>query len=319
MHLDGYDLMVDVAAKFFNTIRVSGWFHHPTDRLHSVAVTGASIVGCVATVGDPHLGVSALGPDKGFCIQFLQPDNGLQDATSLVFTTQAGWTATIALGDLCTDRLAHYPGNPLMQRFIATMDGTPTARVLDIGGRSRSMVDRSQMFQSAAVTVLDIHNGDNVDVIGDAHDLSRLFPPDHFDAIYSISVFEHLLMPWSVVVQMNTVLKPGGLAFISTHQTLGMHDMPWDFWRFSDTSWDALFNRHTGFEVVERMLESEQFVIPFIYRPIKAHAEAAAGFEGSAVLARKVGPCTLTWNLLPAQIVATSYPGGTEDPYARKG
>ncbi|WP_373690468.1 methyltransferase domain-containing protein [Sphingobium sp. DEHP117] len=65
----------------------------------------------------------------------------------------------------------------------------------------------------------------------------QFFEASSFDAVYSVSVFEHLLMPWKVALEMNRVLRMGGIAYIHTHQTLGLHDMPWDFWRFSDTSW----------------------------------------------------------------------------------
>ncbi|MCW3477667.1 class I SAM-dependent methyltransferase [Limobrevibacterium gyesilva] len=320
MQIDGYEFMVDTVAKFFNTVRVSGWFHHPNDRLRSVAVANEETVGCVTETGIDHGGViAAYGPGKGFSIQYLQPREGLSDNAAVTFTTESGWSATIPLLQLCADRLSHYPGGAMMRRFIDTVDAMPGARVLDIGGRNRSRIDRSQEFRSAETTVLDILDGDNVDVVGDAHELGRLFPPGHFDAVYSVSVFEHLMMPWSVAAQMNQVLKPGGIALIFTHQTLGMHDIPWDFWRFSDTAWDALFNPRTGFEIVERMLESEQFIIPFIYRPIKAYAERAAGYEGSAVLVRKTGPCQLAWNVKPADLTATMYPGGTENPYEKKG
>jgi SAM-dependent methyltransferase len=156
--------------------------------------------------------------------------------------------------------------------------------------------------------VLDILPGENVDVVGDAHALGDLFPPERFDAFYSVSVFEHLLMPWAVVPQINRVLKPGGIGLIHTHQTLGMHDLPWDFWRFSDTAWDALFNSETGFEIVDRCLDSEQFILPFIYRPSKRYAELSAGFEGSSVWVKKIGPCKLRWDVVPSDLVKTSYP-----------
>jgi hypothetical protein len=147
-----------------------------------------------------------------------------------------------------------------------------------------------------------------VDVVGDAHALTRHFPPDRFDAFYSVSVFEHLLMPWAVIAQINKVLRMGGIGLISTHQTLGMHDLPWDYWRYSDTAWDALFNRLTGFEIIERALDGEQHVLPFVYRPSKANAERSVGFEGSCVWVRKIGPCQMEWNATPADLITTAYP-----------
>jgi hypothetical protein len=121
-------------------------------------------------------------------------------------------------------------------------------------------------------------------------------------------------MPWAVIPQINRVLKPGGWVLVSTHQTLGLHDVPFDFWRFSETAWDALFNPFTGFEIVERLHESPQFVVPMIYAPNKAHAERSVGFEGSAVLARKIGPCQMAWPLTAADLDRAGYPAGTEKP-----
>jgi Methyltransferase domain len=141
--------------------------------------------------------------------------------------------------------------------------------------------------------------------------MASLFPPESFDGIYSLSVFEHLLMPWAVAVQMNRILKPGGLGYVFTHQTLGIHDAPWDFWRFSDMSWEALFNAHTGFEILDRAMDRAHFVLPFIWRPDKAEAEHSAGFEGSAVLVRKTGPCRLSWPMTPVDVTTTMYPTGT--------
>ncbi len=317
MHLDGYLFMVDTAAKFFNTLRISGWFHHPEDRLKSVSFAGQDVVAAICEVNLPHGGVLNLGPDKGFSLQLLRAAEELPEDATLVFTTESGWSGSVALLELCADRTGHYPGHAMMRRFIDQLDALPGAHVLDIGGRARSQLDRSQAFGKARVSVLDIHPGDNVDIVADAHDMSGI-PAESFDAVYSVSVFEHLMMPWAVVPQIHRILKPGGLALIATHQTIGMHDMPWDFWRFSDTAWDALFNPRTGFEVLERMLEAEQFIIPFIYRPIKAWAERAAGYEGTAVLVRKTGPCTLAWPVTPGDLTTTMYPAGTEDPYEKK-
>ncbi len=84
--------------------------------------------------------------------------------------------------------------------------------------------------------------------------------------------------------------------------------MPWDFWRFSDTAWDALFNRHTGFEILQRTLDFDQYVLPVVMRPSKEDAEQSLGFEGSAVYVRKVGPCRMAWDLTVGDVITTAYP-----------
>ncbi len=115
-------------------------------------------------------------------------------------------------------------------------------------------------------------------------------------------------MPWKVALEMNRVLRVGGIAFIHTHQTLGLHDMPWDFWRFSDTSWDGLFNHITGFKIIGRAMAHEHFLIPFIWRPDKHDAEYSAGYESSAVYLEKIGECQIEWPVELNQIITSTYP-----------
>lgn len=310
MECDGSLFMVDAVTKFYNTVRVFGWFHRPDDDLCTVELLGDKLLASVCEVGLAYGGVPSLGTDKGFAVQALRRHDDRGPAGRLRFRTKSGWTGEASLAALTEDRAEGAATGDMMQRFIAAVEAIPDARLLDIGGRARSGLDRRRQFRIRDYVVLDILAGSNVDVVGDAHALATLFPRESFDAIVSVSVFEHLLMPWTVVTQMNEVLKPNGLALVFTHQTLGMHDLPWDFWRFSDTAWDALFNRHTGFEIVERVLDRVQHIVPAIWTEAKQGAERAAGFEGSAVLVRKTGPCRMAWPLRPDDITATTYPAG---------
>jgi hypothetical protein len=140
--------------------------------------------------------------------------------------------------------------------------------------------------------------------------MSRSLPAEHFDFVTSFSVFEHLLMPWKVAVEMNRVMRPGALALIHTHQTIGMHDMPWDFYRFSDATWAGLFNARTGFEVVATDMSRYLHIIPAVVLDPAIDHENAGGFEVSQALVRKIGPCTLDWPVATTEVIATSYPTG---------
>jgi len=300
--------MVDAAAKFHGSVYVFGWFYHHDDALADIFVIDRHGASYVVQTGMPHGGVSSLGENLGFSIQIARAVETIDETLQLVFVTRNGRWRVVSLPDLCQARMAQAQYPAFERRFMEQVGRIPNARVLDIGGRSRSGLDRSRMFGGASVTVLDILPGENVDVVGDAHAMASILPNESFDALYSVSVFEHLMMPWAVALQMNRVLKPRGIAYIATHQTLGMHDLPWDFWRFSDTAWDAIFNRYTGFEIVDRQLDYAQFVIPFIWSPGKQDAEHSAGYEVSAVLVRKTSEPTVAWDVVAADLTATSYP-----------
>ena len=192
--------------------------------------------------------------------------------------------------------------------FFKRLQTSGYDRVLEIGSRARSHISRRGLFKNKQYIGFDIVSGENVDMIGDAHSLSARFSKDSFDAMYSVSTFEHLAMPWKVALEVNHVLRDGGLAYFVTHQTLGMHETPWDFWRYSDTSWNSLFNSYTGFRVLETFLGSPMILVPHIYHDHWNGYETATGFSTSAVLIEKTGPARMEWNLDVAQVTQGSYP-----------
>ncbi|MBM3547173.1 MAG: class I SAM-dependent methyltransferase [Alphaproteobacteria bacterium] len=185
----------------------------------------------------------------------------------------------------------------------------PSGHLLEIGARARSGVSRKELVPSGwSYTGLDIVPGPNVDVVGDAHRLSTLFPAASFDAVSLFSVIEHLLMPWKVVIELNRVLKAGATGLVITHQCWPMHDRPADHWRFSDTAWPALFNRHTGFEIVRAALGSPAFVVPLRCNPFTNFGGPPESFLASSVLFRKTGETTLDWPVDAEEIGVAAYP-----------
>jgi len=187
----------------------------------------------------------------------------------------------------------------------------PQANVLEIGSRARSGISRRGMFPSTCTyTGFDIVEGENVDFVGDAHALSSLLPNNHFDVVFSVSVWEHLSMPWRVSLELNKVMKTGGMAMINTHQSWPSHEEPWDYFRFSDYSWDALFNADTGFEIVARGTG-----IPCVMGPSQFHTSIHAnrvewhyGYLATRCVARKVGETRLAWPVDPAVVTKGNYP-----------
>ena len=137
---------------------------------------------------------------------------------------------------------------------------------------------------------------------------SKVFKKKQFDAIFSISTFEHLIMPWVVVNEMNKVLNHGGLVFISTHQTFPLHDEPWDFWRYSTHTWHGLFNYYTGFEIVDAEMGGSTILVPQNLTNITWKIENSQAFLGSAVISKKNRDTSLRWDVDVSHLLDTIYP-----------
>jgi SAM-dependent methyltransferase len=175
--------------------------------------------------------------------------------------------------------------------------GNALIDVLEIGSRRRAATAQALDFRSSARTYLglDIVDAPNVDVVGDAHELARLIPDRQFDLIYSQYVFEHLAMPWVVVSEINNVMRPGADVVILTNQSIGLHDLPWDFWRFGESAWKSLFNADTGFELLSAGLGEPVKITPMRYHDGFRDHEGGVGFQASFAWARKVADLAPVW------------------------
>jgi len=210
------------------------------------------------------------------------------------------------------DRSETDPYHVIFRRFVDMVDAAGPARVLEIGGRARSGNLVGSIFRPGTERVgLDILPGDGVDVVGDAHRLGELFEPESFDGVFSISVWEHLAMPWKVALEANRILKVGGLIHVSTHPAWPLHDRPWDFFRFSTDGFRMLFNETTGFEIVEASEGIPARILPLGGSPdLRAVARQPAQM-GVSVIARKTGAPHegLRWDADPQALMARAYPG----------
>jgi hypothetical protein len=187
----------------------------------------------------------------------------------------------------------------------------PQGNVLEIGSRARSGISRRNLFPASCnYTGFDIVAGENVSCVGDAHALSRILPRNHFDAVFSVSVWEHLSMPWLVSLELNKVMKVGAIAMINTHQSWPSHEEPWDYFRFSNSSWDALFNAETGFEIVTRGTGIPCVMVASQFHP-SIHASRVDwhyGYFATRCVARKIRETSLAWPVDPGVVGKGNYP-----------
>lgn len=134
--------------------------------------------------------------------------------------------------------------------FLSKKFNKPDCRILEIGSRVVTGANFRSLFSEAEYIGFDINEGENVDVVGDAHQLSDYFD-NKFDLIFSSAVFEHFSMPWIVAEEINKLLKIGGYTFHETHCSYMIHELPWFFFQFSDKALRTLFSNEMGFVTLE--------------------------------------------------------------------
>ncbi|TWG93783.1 methyltransferase family protein [Mesorhizobium sp. J18] len=192
--------------------------------------------------------------------------------------------------------------------FLEQVAKRRNASLIEIGSRSRSGNSYRHLFPTIAKYVgMDISAGPNVDLVADAHTLSHRVS-EQFDFAFSISVFEHLIMPWVAAYELNKVLKTGGLAYIQSHPAWPLHEEPWDFFRFSREAWSGLFNKFTGFEIVDSAYDHEASIVPRSKNngPLQG-IDTQKTFLLSACIARKIGEPLVNWSADPSEIYNIQY------------
>jgi SAM-dependent methyltransferase len=79
---------------------------------------------------------------------------------------------------------------------------------------------------------LDLHYGDNVDVIYKPNMTWPFESDDVFDVIISSSTFEHMDFFWEMFLEMAASLKSNGFMLVSVPSNQEIHRYPIDSWRF---------------------------------------------------------------------------------------
>lgn len=299
-------VVVITATKFFKYVRLTGWI--TGDQLNAISVIDPHAEHLKTDLDFVHPHYGEAQEARGFCVEIFRSSDDSDRDIEIEFVGLSGWSHKSSFLALARMGKLRDATAVLNRRFRERLEKMEKPAVLDVGGRNRSEIDRRELFPGTNYIVLDILPGENVDIVGDAHELSRYVADSTIDAVVSTAVFEHLAMPWKVVLELNKVLKDGGIGFIHTHQTIGLHEFPWDFWRFSDTAWDALFNESTGFRIIDRCIDGPQFIVPHFYARENKGFERAAGFESSAVFVEKIGQARLEWPVSVKDITGTMYP-----------
>lgn len=65
---------------------------------------------------------------------------------------------------------------------------------------------------------------------------------ERYDAIFSVSVFEHISKPWKAAKHLSRLLKPGGICYHAAPFSYFYHGAPADYWRFTPDALKLIFS-----------------------------------------------------------------------------
>jgi SAM-dependent methyltransferase len=105
------------------------------------------------------------------------------------------------------------------------------------GGEFQELTKKSIV---SSLSSLDIDPSRKPDIICDAHDMKPI-TDNSFDCVFVFEVLEHCHSPHLVSAEILRVLKPGGLCIGSTPFLYPLHDLPYDFYRFTEFGLKKLF------------------------------------------------------------------------------
>jgi len=303
---------IDEFAPYFDRMRLRGWCFAAGMEIVAVEVLFPTATGSVPlrSYGQPSPDVAAaLDPAAHHCRfdEWVELPKAGDFTLRLRFANGQTWQS----GSAYDNARAGDAGYACWQHFFELLRGFDSGDVLEIGSRARSGITRRHLVpEKLGYVGLDIMPGPNVDLVGDAHELSAIVGGRKFVAAFSLSVFEHLAMPWKVVLELNRALAAGGLVFVNTPQTWPLHDEPWDFWRFSIHSWPCLFNARTGFEIIRAGQGEPARVHPMWDAPVVRDMPLSPAYLGSNVIARKISETSLAWPVPTGIAAAGAYPPG---------
>jgi SAM-dependent methyltransferase len=163
----------------------------------------------------------------------------------------------------------------LLERVAASLGKRPP-RVLQVGSRSlvsdrnernwRSLVTK-RFGERATFVGIDLLEGSNVDSVLDVcsstKELKAKLGEEPFDLVICCHVLEHTRDPMRAARNIESVLRPGGIAFIATPWSQAFHATPDDYWRFSVRGLMLLFE---GLEILSSFYSGGDVGLDVAYR-----------------------------------------------------
>ncbi|HBG78406.1 MAG TPA: methyltransferase type 11 [Phycisphaerales bacterium] len=110
----------------------------------------------------------------------------------------------------------------------------------NVNGSLRSIIEA---LEPDSYIGIDIESGPGVDQICEAEDITKTFGYNRFDMVICTEVLEHVKNWQSVIHNIKSVIKPGGILLITTRSRgFVYHGFPADFWRYEKSDMEFIFS-----------------------------------------------------------------------------
>jgi SAM-dependent methyltransferase len=108
--------------------------------------------------------------------------------------------------------------------------------------------------------------GDRPTWVGDVMRMPQV-PDERYDAVVSHQVLEHLPRPWEALAEFHRVLRPGGALVISVPHLSRRHELPHDYFRFTQEGLASLL-RDARFENI--VVEPVGGLLSFLHHQVSS-------------------------------------------------
>ena len=102
----------------------------------------------------------------------------------------------------------------------------------------KGFADLRPFFPDKEYVGCDMREGPGVDRILDLHDID--LPDESVGVVLCADTFEHVEYPRKAIQEIYRILKPDGLAVITSVMNFPIHSYPNDYWRFTPDAFKSL-------------------------------------------------------------------------------
>jgi len=133
---------------------------------------------------------------------------------------------------------------PWIKEFVAIVAKTLTINepICEFGSlqvsEQKGEGDLRHLFPGLEYIGADMREGPGVDKVLNLHKID--LPDESVGTVLCLDTLEHVEHPHRALEEIHRILKPGGIAVISSVMDFPIHDHPYDYWRFTPEGFRSL-------------------------------------------------------------------------------